>query len=170
MSNMMLGWRNHAENATLASSTPAQTDAGVSKVVNRRVAKAFRAKASSRRQMSITLDLGLTYSQALARVITLTRHVLGTRGRFRIQAGNVADLGDPALHLDFLTNTLDDRITFTRASTAAYWDADGVMQFAATDTARFDHHPVTGARRGLLVEGAGTNLLTYSQDFTNAAW
>jgi hypothetical protein len=82
--------------------------------------------------MSIALDLGLTYSQALARVITLTRHVLGTRGRFRIQAGNVADLGEPDLLLDFLTNTLDDRITFTRASTAAYFDADGVMQSAAT--------------------------------------
>jgi hypothetical protein len=168
MSNMMLGWRNHAENATLASSTPAQTDAGVSKVVNRRVAKAFRAKASSRRQMSITLDLGLTYSQALARVMTLTRHVLGTRGRFRIQAGNVADLGDPALHLDFLTNTLDDRITFTRASTATYFDADGVLQSAAVDTARFDHHPVTGARRGLLVEGAGTNLILQSQNFATS--
>ena len=170
MSNMMLGWRNHAENATLASSTPAQTDAGVSKVVNRRVAKAFRAKASSRRQMSITLDLGLTYSQALARVITLTRHVLGTRGRFRIQAGNVADLGDPALNLDFLTNTLDDRITFTRASTATYFDADGVLQSAATNVPRFDHDPITGARRGLLIEGAGTNLRTYSQALDNAAY
>jgi hypothetical protein len=167
---MMLGWENFAEAATITSATPAQADRGVTNVIARRIARTFMAQESSRREMSIALDLGLTYSQALARVITLTRHVLGTRGRFRIQAGNVADLGEPDLLLDFLSNTLDDRITFTRASTAAYWDADGVMQFAATDTARFDHHPVTGARRGLLVEGAGTNLWSRSQEIDHGDW
>jgi hypothetical protein len=167
---MMLGWENFAEAATITSATPAQADRGVTNVIARRIARTFMAQESSRREMSIALDLGLTYSQALARVITLTRHVLGTRGRFRIQAGNVADLGEPDLLLDFLSNTLDERITFTRASTAAYWDADGVMQFAATDTARFDHHPVTGARRGLLVEGAGTNLWSRSQEIDHGDW
>jgi hypothetical protein len=35
---------------------------------------------------------------------------------------------------------------------------------------RFDYDPVTRAARGLLVEEARTNLLTYSEQFDNAAW
>lgn len=52
----------------------------------------------------------------------------------------------PSLNLDFAnTKRLDPRITFTRASTATYWD--GVTQAKAEE-----------------------NLLKYSQDFENAAW
>src|SRR3546814_19214865 len=86
--------------------------------------------------MSITLDLGATYSQNLAQMLTLTRHVLGTTGRFRVQAGNVADLGDPDALFDLLADDLDPRITFTRASTKAYFDAAGVLQFAARSEER----------------------------------
>jgi hypothetical protein len=35
---------------------------------------------------------------------------------------------------------------------------------------RFDHDPVTGESLGLLVEEARSNLLTYSEDFTNVWW
>lgn len=172
MSNerMMLGWLNHAENATVASATPAQTDRGVSNAVNRRIARTFKAQASARRQMSITLDLGATYSQNLARVLTLTRHVLGTRGRFRIQAGNVADLGEPDALFDLLADELDPRITFTRASAKAYVDADGLIQFADSNVWPLDHYPINGRRRGRFPEGARTNLRTRSCAFTNAVY
>ena len=45
---------------------------------------------------------------------------------------------------------------------------------APTSTAyygpRFDYDPVTLAPKGLLIEEQRTNLLTYSEDFSNAAW
>ena len=45
-----------------------------------------------------------------------------------------------------------------------------VLQSAAANVARFDHDPVTGESKGLLIEEQRTNLLTYSEDFANAAW
>lgn len=52
----------------------------------------------------------------------------------------------PSLNLDFAnTKRLDPRITFTRASTATYWD-------------------------GVTYAKAEENLLKYSQDFENAVW
>jgi hypothetical protein len=45
-----------------------------------------------------------------------------------------------------------------------------VLLTAPTNTARFDHNPTTGESLGLLIEEQRTNLLTYSDDFANAAW
>lgn len=61
-------------------------------------------------------------------------------------------------------------VTFTRSSTATYFDSAGVMQTATANTPRTDYDPVTHALRGLLLEEQRTNLVTYSQDFSNAAW
>jgi hypothetical protein len=74
----------------------------------------------------------------------------------------------PSFQRDFAAlKTLDHgtgpAITFTRASGATYFDANGVLQTAANDAPRFDHDPVTGASRGLLIEEARTNSLRNSQ-------
>jgi len=45
-----------------------------------------------------------------------------------------------------------------------------VLQTAASGVARFDHNPTTSEALGLLIEEQRTNLLTYSSDFSNAAW
>lgn len=69
----------------------------------------------------------------------------------------------PTLLLDFAnTKQLDSRITFTRASTATYFDQFGVMQTAASGVARFDHNPTTFESLGLLIEESRTNLLLNS--------
>lgn len=41
---------------------------------------------------------------------------------------------------------------------------------AAINQPRFDHDPITGESKGLLFEEYQTNLLTYSEDFSNAVW
>ena len=59
-----------------------------------------------------------------------------------------------------------DLITFTRASTATFVGSNGLIQSATTNTPRIDFDPVTGDRKGLLIEEARTNLVTDSEDFT----
>lgn len=63
-----------------------------------------------------------------------------------------------------------DILTVTRASEGSYFDASGTLQYAAADTLRLDHDPVTGASLGVLVEEQRTNLFTYSEQFDNAVW
>ena len=69
----------------------------------------------------------------------------------------------PTLLLDFANSgRLDPRVTFTRASTATYFDETGVLRTAANDTPRFDYDPATLAARGLLIEEQRTNILLQS--------
>ncbi|AJE46004.1 phage head spike fiber domain-containing protein [Celeribacter indicus] len=51
-----------------------------------------------------------------------------------------------------------DLFQFSRASTATYYDAEGVLRTAAVGVPRFDHDPVTGAARGVLIEPSATNF------------
>jgi hypothetical protein len=76
----------------------------------------------------------------------------------------------PALTLDFLTGTLDPRITFTRTTTGTYIGSDGLVKTAAIDEPRFEYDPTTLQPRGLLIEPSRTNLLLHSSDLTQAAW
>lgn len=78
---------------------------------------------------------------------------------------------EPSLKLDFANaRALDPRITFTRASTATYVGRDGLIKTAGDDEARFDHDPVTGESLGLLIEKTAINLITTSEDLSDAAW
>jgi len=96
--------------------------------------------------------------------------------RFTVDAcrGGVRGSSGPpgqTLDLNFMfPGTLDPRITFTRASSATYTDASGVIQTAATNAPRWDYDPVTHALRGLLIEEQRTNNLLWSTDFGNAVW
>jgi hypothetical protein len=73
----------------------------------------------------------------------------------------------PTIDLQFAGATsLDNRITFTRATTATYFNSSGVLSTAASGEARFDYNPTTLAPLGLLIEEARTNSLLQSQNFT----
>lgn len=60
--------------------------------------------------------------------------------------------------------------SFTRSTTATYFDKYGVMQTAAVNTPRITYNPATLACQGVLYEPARTNLVTYSNQFDNAVW
>jgi hypothetical protein len=69
---------------------------------------------------------------------------------------------------DFATNkTLDHgfgpSITFTRTSTATYFDSSGTLTTATANTPRFDHDPSTLESKGLLIEEGRTNSIQNSQ-------
>ncbi|MDR3370726.1 hypothetical protein [Rhodoferax sp.] len=55
--------------------------------------------------------------------------------------------------------------TFTRASTATYYDSNGILQTAPIDTPRYSYNPANlSAAPTLLVEGLGRNLFNSSID------
>lgn len=77
----------------------------------------------------------------------------------------------PTLDLNFAkTKALDPRITFYRNSLATYEDDKGILRTVPENVPRFDHDPTTGESLGLLIEESRTNLITYSQDFSNVNW
>lgn len=77
----------------------------------------------------------------------------------------------PRLALDFTTASLDSRITFTRAlNTATRVNSSGFVETVNADVARFDYDPVTKVCKGLLIEESRSNLLTYSQLFSDSIW
>ena len=75
----------------------------------------------------------------------------------------------PSLVLDFANSkTLDPRITFSRTTTATRMNELGLIETVDADVARFDHKYENGVIKslGLLVEESRSNLVTYSEDFS----
>ena len=69
----------------------------------------------------------------------------------------------PSLSLDFANSkTVDNRITFTRASASTYFNPNGVLQYAVNNKPRIDHDPNTGDCKGLLIEESRTNIYLYT--------
>ena len=69
----------------------------------------------------------------------------------------------PSLNLDFANNqSVDPRITFTRASTATRTNNKGLIESVASGVPRIDFDAVTGACKGLLIEEQRVRLNTIS--------
>ena len=82
---------------------------------------------------------------------------------------------DPLIHHEFaLDKSLAGRqgpaAVISRAGTAPYWDSNGVFQDASANVARFNHWPVTGVSRGLLVEPTREFLWHASDNVSDSYW
>lgn len=71
----------------------------------------------------------------------------------------------PLVTFDFSTGALRYGATIARNSTGVVTDSTPKLVSRPSNSARFDHDPVTSEPRGLLFEGAATNLLQH-QRFT----
>lgn len=67
----------------------------------------------------------------------------------------------PSLMLDFANaKSLDSRIRFQRTARASYVAANGNVVVAGPSEPRFDHDPITGVCKGILIEDQRTNICT----------
>ncbi|MFA7275765.1 MAG: hypothetical protein WC043_03070 [Pseudobdellovibrionaceae bacterium] len=87
--------------------------------------------------------------------------VADSDGRYTLNGTAYNDL------TSFLTATSG---TFTRASTATYYDSSGTLQTAASGAARFDYDPVTHVAKGILIEESRINYLRASAAIDDAAY
>ena len=86
---------------------------------------------------------------------------------FDAQTSMIGTLENPTLDLNPATPSTLDVITATRAGTATFTDANGLIATAPANTVRVDY---VDSVPMILVEPSATNLLPYSEDFSNAAW
>jgi len=87
---------------------------------------------------------------------------LGTDGNWAIKEDNLLAYKKDG------TRFFNKEFDFTRNTTATFVDKDGLIKESATNTPRIDFIDDTTGH--LLLEPQSTNLITYSEDFANAAW
>ena len=86
---------------------------------------------------------------------------------FDAESSMIGTFETPTLDLDPSVPSSLDVITAVRAGVATYTDASGLIQSATANTVRVDHSLGYPA---MLIEPSATNLLPYSEDFSNPAW
>jgi len=86
-----------------------------------------------------------------------------TRGN--LSSGDQLSLDLPFAETKSLTARVGPNPVFSRASTGTFVGSDGLIQSAAINAARFDHNPITGVCRGLLIEESRTNRILQSENF-----
>ncbi|MDT4790504.1 hypothetical protein FQZ97_229260 [compost metagenome] len=128
-------------------------------------------------------SVGAATAEIIAAAADLDSHLIAEESTLLGQVALKSTKPQPSLSLDFLEQVylmgsrrlergygFGDLITFSRGSAGGRFNSSGVYEMVAAGQPRFDYDPVTKAAKGLLVEEQRTNLLTYSVDFSNAAW
>lgn len=98
----------------------------------------------------------------------------GIKPRPDTQGGmNPAFTGDDSSGMLFWGAQLEQRdgvTSYTATTGTPITKYQPKLMTAAADRARFDHDPITGESKGLLIEEQRTNLIEYSEDFLLDGW
>jgi hypothetical protein len=165
----MNGLLMNGDKAVYATSSPVNYSNGIQRTASGAI---YCVDATAGLPAGATWTNGLPFSVLGALCISNNAVVTWSNGIPFDANGAVcaAYLPIPDLDLDFTLGILDPRITFSRATGATVTGSNGLIQFAPMNLPRFDYDPVTLQPKGLLIEEQRTNLLTYSEQFDNAAW
>jgi hypothetical protein len=123
-------------------------------------------------QGSVSIDSNSTVPVAPPAAQTIAEQLLGAETNgiaigFQDNSLLIRDTVTPANNFE---GGIFPKLTFTRASSATYYNSAGLIATAATDVARINYNPATLVAQGLLIEEARTNNFTYSEDLSNAIW
>ena len=114
----------------------------------------------------------MTFNAAAAEVLKLDSTGATVTGKV-VASGEIEAAQDypdfrPTLDFNFAAvKKLDSRITYTRTGPASYTDEFGIVKLVGPNAPRFDHDPVTGECKGLLIEESRTNYCKSSSDLSN---
>jgi len=111
-----------------------------------------------------------TTSTSVQEIIQMSNSATPTIGNFGLQANWTAVGTETLLVYGTQAEQRSTATAYNQTTTTAINNFIPTLQSAPINTPRFDFNPVTGESLGFLVEGSSTNLLTYSEDFTNAYW
>lgn len=75
----------------------------------------------------------------------------------------------PTQTFDFSGGAISPALTYSRASSATYYNNAGVITTVTNDTPRFDYNPATLTLNGLLMEGQASNIAVPSTNYLSNA-
>jgi hypothetical protein len=160
-----------------AGSKTFAVQAGKVFVVGTRVTIANTAAPTTRLMYGIvTAYAGTSLTVAVDNIVgtgtyaAWTIRVTGDRG----PAGEIGGLPTvtvpPSLHLVPREGEIPAGMNFARNSIATRFNRKGLLETVPANTLRVDYDPITGARKGWLIEEARTNIVLNSSQLDNTGW
>lgn len=160
MSNILLAYNNRADAATYSGGAwVASGDVALANLGTKDIGELARSSSAATTSTRFRFDLGASRN---LRTLSLINHNLSTAALVRLRT-NLA-----VFDVDWASYTAEDRATFSGGAGGTRVTSAGLV--AAATTPRISYTPATLVALGLLTEQQLTNLLTYSEQFDNAAW
>ena len=106
----------------------------------------------------------------------------GNNEKFRTTNTGISVTGEVATSQDYPTirptldfnfaaeKKLDPRITYQRTGPASFVNGFGKVVLVGDNAPRFDHDPLTGESKGLLIEESRTNIIYPSSNWSSTYW